>query len=141
MWFEFPGLEKREVYGTTVASGLSSGGTVFELTPADGGWIFNTLYNITNCPRCGGGPEDKLVMDASGNLYGTTYAGGANQLGSVFKLTPSDNGWVFTSLHDFTGGSDGKDPYGPILDANGNLYGTTNFGGTGNNGVVWEITP
>src|SRR5208282_218554 len=76
------------------------------------------------------------------NLYGTTVCDGANNAGSVFKLTPSGNSWTYTSLHDFTGGSDGGKPYcNVVLDANGNLYGTASVGGTQGVGVVWEITP
>jgi len=81
-------------------------------------------------------------MDSAGNLYGTTYGEGAYGVGSVFKLTPSNGGWTYTSLHDFTGGNDGGTLYGGVtLDANGNLYGTTNQGGAYGAGVVWEITP
>ena len=82
----------------------------------------------------------------AGNLYGTTYCDGANNLGNVFKLTRSGNSWAYTSLHDFTGGSDGANPISNVgFDANGNLYGTASVGGTGcrygNCGVVWEIMP
>ncbi len=83
-----------------------------------------------------------------GNLYGTTSEDGAYGYGNVFKLSPSNGGWTYTSLYDFTGGNDGKYPYSNVaLDAKGNLYGTTNSGGTGSGcaaggcGVVWEITP
>ena len=88
-------------------------------------------------------------MDAAGNLYGTTYGEGAYGAGRVFKLTHTNNGWIYTGLHDFTGGSDGANPVGgAALDANGNVYGTTYYGGMlGGNcssvgcGVVFEITP
>ena len=83
-----------------------------------------------------------LVMDASGNLYGTTRQDGLYPSGSVFKLSRSNGSWTYTSLHDFTGGSDGAYPNGVTLDANGNLYGTAQSGGAyGSYGVVWEITP
>jgi len=62
--------------------------------------------------------------------------------GNVFKLTPSIGGWTYTSLYDFTGGTDGGSPCGGVtLGANGNLYGTTIAGGAYNYGTVWEITP
>ncbi len=65
-------------------------------------------------------------MDAAGNLYGTTISGGIFQHGNVFKLTRNGDSWSYTSLYDFTEGSDGGEPYGPVaLDAAGNLYGTT----------------
>lgn len=130
------------LYGATAAGGADGYGTVFELTPGNSGWTFNQLYSLPTCdpPACG--PRAGLVMDGSGNLYGTTYAGGANRLGSVFKLSPSGSFWTYTSLHDFNGGSDGAYPLAPVmLDAQGNLYGTAADGGASGDGVVWEITP
>jgi uncharacterized repeat protein (TIGR03803 family) len=80
-------------------------------------------------------------MDSAGNLYGTTIQEGANNDGTIFKLTPSGGSWIYTSLHDFNG-QDGAQPRGSIvLDANGNLFGTTTGGGPHNQGVVWELTP
>ena len=103
--------------------------------PANGSLIFNIIYNFSAAPGNDGpfvGPEDKLVMDAAGNLYGTTFSDGAYDAGSVFKLTPSSDGWTYTSLHDFTGDTDGLWPVSSLVfDANGNLYGTTTAGGTG----------
>ena len=135
------------LYGTTTYGGANSGGTVFQLTPSGGGWTFNLIYAL---PGGNGshGPEAKLARDSAGNLYGTTVKDGAYGYGTVFKLTPTDGGWTYTSLHDFTGGRDGANPYGAIaLDANGNLYGTTLIGGNMNSncqagscGVVFEIT-
>ena len=87
-------------------------------------------------------------MDGAGNLYGPTANGGLG-FGTVFKLTPSNGGWTYTSLHDFTGGSDGAFPSALVFDANGNLYGTGGWkqrsscpsGGGYGCGVIWEITP
>ncbi len=133
------------LYGTMAGSGPSGGGTVFELSA--GTWNFNLLYGFTG----GGGPEESLTMDSAGNLYGTAIYDGAYDKGSVFKLTPSQNGWIYTDLHDFTGGSDGGLPISNVvIDAQGNLYGTASYGGSGpctsvyygnGCGVVWEITP
>ena len=87
-------------------------------------------------------PEAGLTLDRADNLYGTAYADGAHQFGSVFKLTHSNGGWTFTDLYDFTGGSDGGYPFGVVaVDASGNLYGTASHFGTDGYGVVWEITP
>jgi len=126
------------LYGTTYGAGTNGGGTAFDLTPSNDGWTLNTLYSFSG----GGGPLDTPLMDGAGNLYGTTYGDGAYGYGSIFKLSPSDGGWSYTSLHDFTGGSDGAYPYGGVvLDANGNLYSTTSEGGSSGNGVVFEIAP
>jgi uncharacterized repeat protein (TIGR03803 family) len=97
-----------------------------------------TLYSFTGSF---GGPYNKLTFDASGNLYGIANADGANGLGSVFKLTPSNGAWTFTDLHDFAGGSDGSLPYGSVaVDAHGNVFGTAAVGGSDNQGLVFEIT-
>jgi uncharacterized repeat protein (TIGR03803 family) len=91
----------------------------------------------------GGGfaPYAGLIFDAAGNLYGTTYAGGAGD-GVVFKLAPNPDGtWTETVLHSFAG-TDGGGPYaGLIFDATGNLYGTTEGGGAGDYGVVYKLSP
>lgn len=79
----------------------------------------------------GGGSRASLTRDASGNLYGTTYDAGAYGHGNVFKLSPSNGSWTYTSLYDFTSGLDGGYPYGSVtLDAHGNLYGTAPADGT-----------
>ena len=125
------------LYGTTSGGGPGGAGTVFELAATT--FNLNLLYTFS---ENGIGPQDKLVMDAIGDLYGTTSSEGVYGHGSVFKLTPSSGGWTYTSLHDFTGGSDGDFPNGNLVfDVNGNLYGTTYWGGTGAWGVVFEITP
>jgi uncharacterized repeat protein (TIGR03803 family) len=81
-------------------------------------------------------------MDAAGNLYGTTQ-GAKGVEGTVFKLAPKGDDWVRTVLHRFTGGSDGDNPLGALVfDSAGNLYGTTELGGSATNGgygVVFEI--
>jgi len=135
------------LYGDSYLDGYLHGqggaGTVFELMPSGGGWSYSTLVAFNG----GAGVPGRLVMDGAGSLYGTTAGSGRYNLGSVFRLTPSDGGWTLTDLYDFTGGSDGEVPYnGLALDANGNLYGTTWQGGgcslaSYGCGVVFEITP
>jgi uncharacterized repeat protein (TIGR03803 family) len=122
------------LYGTT-----SNIATAFELTPSGGTWIYSLLYTFGGFDdQCG--PRASLVMDAAGNLYGTTTCTVPN--GTVFELTPSNDGtWTYTLLHGFTG-PDGEYPEcNVVIDANGNLYGTTSAGGLYGYGVVWEITP
>jgi uncharacterized repeat protein (TIGR03803 family) len=123
----------RNLYGTTAQGGSGGGGTVFELSPSGGSWTYSLLHSFTGTE----GPTTSLTMYGGGSLYGTTYADGAYLLGSVFKLKPSGSGgWTFTSLHDFTGGSDGELASGDVIfDSAGNLYSVT-WGGN-----VFEITP
>lgn len=132
--------------GTTYRGGVLGGnngaGTVFELIPRpDGSWAETVLYAFTN-GFANGGPLSRVAMDATGNLYGSTYGGGINGLGAVFKLTLSGGSWLYTSLHDFGGQNDGEFPVGNVLlDSHGNIYGTAVFGGLFNWGTAWEITP
>jgi len=187
------------VYGSTTSGGTgtecSNGcGTVYQLMPSNGGWVENVLVNFDETN--GYGPFDSLIVDASGNVYGTAPYGGQNGDGVVFKLAPSGGGFTYSVLYAFhslctpfggvamdaagdlfgvcaIGGAygqglvfeltncsetctmvdihdfvyiDGSFPWGaPVLDANGNLYGTTFYGGTFTRncdegcGVVWEI--
>lgn len=130
------------VYGAAGTGGSGQGGTVFELTPSGGGWNFNILASLQESPGGAQGVETPLVMDAQGNLYGTTNDEGPYNAGTVFKLTRTSNGWTYTDLHDFTDGTDGAYPVGPIVfDAAGNLYGAAILGGTDGAGTVWKITP
>ena len=134
------------LYGDTVNGGANGVGTIYQLMPNGGSWTETVLYSFTGNYE---GPQYGLAIDAAGNLYGTTFQGGLDQLGNVFRLSPSNGQWVYTDLYDFTGGDDGAYPLGGVaVDANGNLYGTTEIGGTrGGNcsylgcGTVWEITP
>ncbi len=126
------------LYGTTFDGGINGGGTVYELSPSSTGWTFSTLYSFSGGY---GGPYNKLTLDDQGNIYGFTNADGVYGLGSVFKLAPANGSWTFTDLHDFSGGDDGAAPYGSLaVDSNGDIFGTTNEGGTQNQGVIFEIT-
>ena len=83
-----------------------------------------------------------MIQDIAGNLYGTTLCDGKYNEGSVFELSNTQDGWVYQSLHDFTGGPDGGYPYSNVtIDMDGTLYGTTSRGGTSLGGTVWMITP
>jgi uncharacterized repeat protein (TIGR03803 family) len=108
----------------------------------------STIYNFgTVGPRT---PQSGLVFDASGNLFGVTPYGGANNHGAVYELTPGSGGWEETVIYSFTGGADGGSPYAtPIFDSAGNLYGTAAYGGNLTSstcgsfgcGVVYKLTP
>jgi len=137
------------LYGTTEFGGSQQWGTVFKLTKGAGGtWTETTLYNFSNGPD-GGEPAAEVVMDAAGNLYGTTTAGGDaacvtlhGYCGVVYKLTLNlDGSYTESVLVDFTG-TNGLNPVaGLTFDEAGNLYGTTSFGGTTGDGTVFELTP
>ncbi len=123
------------LYGTTIGGGASSYGTVFALNSSG----LTTLYSFTGGAD-GSEPFSGLVLDKKGNLYGTTEVGGSSGLGTVFKLNIKTK--KETVLHSFTGGTDGSYPiYGNLLmDKLGNLYGTTEVGGSSNDGTVWEVS-
>jgi len=138
-------LKGNNVYGTTLDGGLSSEGAVFELTaPTKVGspWTESVLYSFTGAAD-GGKPYANLILDKAGNLYSTTGLGGAGGFGTVFKLTAPKTGTIWTEsvLFSFGGGPDGSYARsGLAFDTKGNLYGTTGVG-TGNAGVVFELTP
>jgi uncharacterized repeat protein (TIGR03803 family) len=130
------------LYGAATQGGVGLG-TLYELTPGQGGWDFNVIYTFTGNQAAG---PYSLTMDAASNLYGTSGSGGNNGgFGTVYKLTRSGGGWTYTSLHDFDfQGSDGGMPYGSVvLDASGNVYGTTARGPYPypDDGGIFEITP
>jgi uncharacterized repeat protein (TIGR03803 family) len=134
------------LYGTTVMGGSNDtsrggDGTVFKLSP-DG--TETILHNFGATSTDGIQPQSGVVMDAEGNLFGTTYYGGVYGAGTVFRVTPEG---VETKVHSFANNStDGGYPWSaPIIDTNGNLYGTTRLGGTGGGGIsfggtVFEIS-
>jgi uncharacterized repeat protein (TIGR03803 family) len=124
-----------DLYGTT--GGLFTGGEAYELSQADGNWAV-TRRQIFSAYD---GPFDTPTLDAEGNLYGTIEFGGAGGFGEVFKLTPSGGGWIYTHLYDFNGDNGLAAVGGVVLDANGNLFGTTVAGGEYGDGNVWELTP
>jgi uncharacterized repeat protein (TIGR03803 family) len=153
------------LFGATSAGGLlncpdSAGcGTVFELSPpsSQGGvWTQTTLYNFcetvsNNVCEDGKTPAGNVTLDASGNLYSTTTAGGAGNSGVVFQLSPGLAGWTENVMHSFcVGGQNGACPDGSTpeagvtFDSSGNLYGTTKLGGSARKyagGTVYKLSP
>ena len=95
------------IYGTTFYGGTYNLGTVYKLTPSVGGWTESILYSFSTEAL----PTAGLIFDQSGNLYGTTFAGGCDSYcGAVFELTPSDSGWTEHVLYRFQGSGDGAGP-------------------------------
>jgi len=131
-----------EAYGGTYLDG-----TVFELSPdGSGGWNPTVIHNFAGYPKDGTSPTGTLVFDKAGNLYGTTYNGGAKKFGTVYKLSPVTTGtkkgtWTEKVLYSFKGGTkDGASPgAGIVLDSAGNIYGTTTSYGKYGDGTLYEL--
>jgi uncharacterized repeat protein (TIGR03803 family) len=134
------------IYPPHCGSGGDGCGTVFELEREPGGrWKEKILHRFAQFKNDGELPFAGLVMDNKGNLYGTTYQGGAHQTGTLFKLMRSKDGnWRETILFDFPKSEDGGGPIAAMtLDTAGALYGTTVYGGTQacSCGVVFRLAP
>ena len=140
------------LYGTTSQGGALNLGVVFELTPtAQGQWKDTILYSFAGGSD-GVAPWSGVIFDSKGNIYGTTVGGGrysncTKGCGTVFQLTKGAGGtWTEQILYSFFGKSDGYAPNGLAIDAEGNLYGTTEFGGSsncsyGSCGTIFKLTP
>ena len=135
------------LYGTTHGSGgKDAAGTVFKLSPGPDGWTMTILHRFKGGDDDGAYPNG-LTMGRAGELYGTTSGGGKDELGTVFKLIPTDQGWEVTLLHTFRqlDGSSGEGGLMPMagltLGDDGALYGTAAAGGKFGAGVVFSLTP
>src|ERR1043166_8432983 len=130
-------------YGAAYGGGTHGAGVVFRISPTG---EYTNLYSFGSVPADGAGPRGGLVQGRDGNFYGTTFAGGSNGFGTVFRLGPTGD---YAVLHRFAGGfyygnNDGHAPYGPLVEGpDGNFYGTASLGGTNNCscGVVYRIAP
>lgn len=145
-------------------------GVVFKLTPTQNGWQESAIYEFQQGVNLGVIPVGGVIFDTAGNLYGTTWAPGSqgdfifdrvhsnlsgNTFwgctqpgcgGTVYKLTPTQNGWQETDVYAFTGAADGSSSMANLwLDSAGNLYGTTPYGGSGSCqygcGTVFKVNP
>ncbi len=139
--------DSKGLYGTA-SGGKYGAGIVFKLSQSAGTWKETILYEFTGLAD-GAAPNGSLLLDGSGNLYGTATGGGAFQAGVVYRISPTGQETV---LYSFTGGADGRGPLsGLVADKQGNLYGTTSAGGNVNSkctggfgagcGVVFKLTP
>jgi len=139
------------LYGTAYYGGIYDSGAVYELIPNHGKWTEKLLHSFNYDGKDGINPYAGLISDSAGNLYGTTEQGGtgtgdycAKGCGIIFELTPGKNGaWTRKILHNFNqDGVDGEAPTGGLIfDKDGNLYGTTQYGGASVEGTVYELTP
>jgi uncharacterized repeat protein (TIGR03803 family) len=142
------------LYGTTSTGGGASAcytgcGTIFKLVPdRNGNWSESVLYAFAG-GNDGIDPSGALVFDATGNLYGTTFAGGPSNAGTILQLKSQGGAWTESVIYTFTGGSDGANPASSLIfDTAGNLYGTTFLGGIVNSGcfnvgcgTIFELQP
>ncbi|MFZ0793027.1 MAG: choice-of-anchor tandem repeat GloVer-containing protein, partial [Candidatus Korobacteraceae bacterium] len=142
-------------YGGNLSSCPSSAhaagcGVVFRMKPSGSAWVFSPLYNFVQNGADGNFPYGRVVFGPDGALYGTTVFGGSDSGGTVFRMTPPATvcksvlcPWTETVLYSFpyANGNQPWDVGGLAFDQTGNLYGTTTVGGSGNNGVVFEMTP
>lgn len=133
------GDSKGNLYGSTAYGGQAASGTIYKVAPDGTETVLYSFCSQTGCED-GQDPEATLIMDGSGNLYGTTAGGGPNGGGVVFELSAAG---IYTALYGFchkTNCADGTNPYGTLLrDTSGNLYGTTANGGGVGCGVVFKL--
>ncbi len=140
-----------DLYGTAVEGGdlnctADGCGTVFRLSPNSNGTWKETTLHVFSAGE-GNFPSSSLSMDAAGNLYGTTYAGGdytncLNGCGTIYRLSPQSNGtWKYTGLLDFDGPHGASPEGGLTVDPAGNVFGVTNLGPTFTGGTVFELSP
>jgi uncharacterized repeat protein (TIGR03803 family) len=134
------------IYGTIggLRSSLCSKGgcgRAYKLVPGTKKWTYTIIHTFGSSPNDGQIPGGYIALDSAGNIYGTTSYGGDNGDGTLFKLIPGKHSYSEQTLWNFDG-TDGWLPEGGVvMDSRGNLYGTTDWGGSNNSGVVFEVTP
>jgi uncharacterized repeat protein (TIGR03803 family) len=122
------------LYGATQYGGIDQQGVVFKVTPSGAETV---LHSFEPNGTDGFSPSATVILDSKGNLYGTTHLGGKTGVGTVYKITSAGKE---TILHSFKGGEDGIFPQSDLtFDADGNLYGTTFYGGAYDFGTVFKI--
>ena len=127
------------LYGTTPGGGATDSGTVFKITPSG---TLTTIYSFCTKAGCPDGiePVGALIEATDGNLYGTTFGGGANNGGTVFRIRPGGKLTTVYNLCSQTSCIDGEYPLaGLVQGTNGKLYGTTQYGGASNLGTVFSL--
>jgi uncharacterized repeat protein (TIGR03803 family) len=132
--------------GNLYGIGANSGDVpyLFQLSPnGSGGWTPTAIHYFGfKDYKLGSNPTATPTLDAAGNLYGTTGSGGAYNSGAVYKASKTQSGWTYELLYSLDGKDGGENPFGGVsLAANGDIFGTTQYGGTGSDGVVFGLTP
>lgn len=129
------------LYGTSGSGGIYNHGMIFRITT---GGDYQALVHFTNngARNKGKEPAGRMAVGADGTLYGATTVGGANGKGTVFKMTPEGELTTLVSLTGNTGAAMGSQPYGGVIvGPDGNIYGTTQYGGTNDIGTIFKLTP
>ena len=135
------------IYGTTLNGGNAGNGVVFQLSPPKSGTLWSeTVLHSFDTSTDGSEPRTGVTLDTAGNLFGTTEVGGSAGYGAVFEVSPpakKGGAWTESVVHSFTFSPDGGTPGASniVIDGKGNLYGTTQSGGTPKMGVVFELSP
>lgn len=142
----FGNLYGTTYYGGTTRCNSTGCGTVFELSPPvppSTTWTETILWKFQGGAIDGSFPAAGLIMDSAGNLYGTTTTGGLYGYGTAFELSPSIlGGWSETKIYNFGKGQDSRNPWSAlVMDSEGNLYGTSKYGGAHVQGTVFKLTP
>lgn len=141
---------KSPLFGATTVGGASNGGVVFKLTLSKGKWSEKVIHDFCSAESCTDGlaPYTGVMIDGSGNLFGAVLSGGAYGGGAIYELIPHGQDYNHVVLHSFCADKstcvDGVSPIAvPVMDAAGNLFGTTFSGGEGlgHLGTVWKIVP
>ncbi|MGA8838217.1 MAG: choice-of-anchor tandem repeat GloVer-containing protein [Candidatus Sulfotelmatobacter sp.] len=128
------------IAANNVLYGATGYGGVFQVTPDGDSWTFATIYLLQSNSTV----VRNLILDAKGNLYGTSQTAGEYDSGYVFGLRPptkSGGKWSEVDIYDFRGGADGGAPITSLTLKAGVLYGTTSAGGATSNGTVFSLTP
>jgi uncharacterized repeat protein (TIGR03803 family) len=132
------------LYGTAVTGGSGNCeggcGVAYKLTNSGGNWTQTVIHAFTGGDD-GSGPGARLTVDPGGNIYGMAPTGGANVLGTIYKIRQTGGAWDFRVIHAFTGGADGSSgSAGRMILRKGSLYGAATTGGNYGSGVVFELT-
>jgi uncharacterized repeat protein (TIGR03803 family) len=128
--------------GTTFQGGPGLKGTVYQLARSGSTWNESILHFFTGAPDDGADPQNGVISDANGNLFGTTAVGGQYDSGTVFELAYVNGQWTEKILYSFQNGNDGSFPIaGLVFDKAGNLYGAAAVGGSAGGGNIFELSP